>query len=103
MFQTVGRAQVPRPPADCDYVQRKSRSEFRQKAQSSPFSFYGGELRTVKCLGSRLRLDFGINEGGVKGGWKVSVAENGIRVNDQVCPRGVVHIKAISAVTALTT
>lgn len=38
-----------------------------------------------------------------KGGWKVSVAENGIRVNDQVCPRGVVHIKAISAVTALAT
>lgn len=36
-------------------------------------------------------------------GWKVSVAENGIRVNDQVCPRGVVHIKPISTVTALTT
>lgn len=32
-----------------------------------------------------------------------SVAENGIRVNDQVGPRGAVHIKAIPAVTALTT
>lgn len=57
----------------------------------------------LKCLGSRLPLDFGINEGGREGGGEVSVAENGIRVNDQVCPRGVVHIKAISALTALTT
>lgn len=60
-------------------------------------------MNVLRRLGSRLPLDFGINEEGEKGGWKVSVAENGIRVNDQVCPRGVVHIKAISAVTALTT
>lgn len=57
----------------------------------------------LKCLGSRLPLDFGINEGSEIGGVKVSVAENGIRVNDQVCPRGAVHIKAISTVTALAT
>jgi len=41
-------------------------------------------------------------KGEKKGGWKVSFAENGIRVNDQVGPRGVVHIKAISALTTLT-
>lgn len=68
-----------------------------------PFSFQCGEWSVLKCLGSHWPLDFGINEGGEKGGWKVSVAENGIRVNDQVCPRWVVHIKTISAVAALTT
>lgn len=41
-------------------------------------------------------------QGGWKRGRKVPVAENGIRVNDQVSPRGAVHIKAISTVTALT-
>lgn len=60
-------------------------------------------MNVWKHLGSHLPLDFRINGGGEKGGWKVSAAENGIRVNDQVCPRGVVHIKAISAVTALIT
>lgn len=42
----------------------------------------------------------GIKRGGAEG---FSPAENGIRVNDQVVPRGVVHIKAISAATAFTT
>ena len=92
-----------RPQADWDYVRRKRRSGARQKPRSGPFGSRGREWSTANCPGSRLPLDFGINEGGVKGGRKVSVAENGIRVNDQVRPRGVVHIKAISAVTALTT
>lgn len=57
----------------------------------------------LKCHGSRLPLDFRITEGGEEEGWRVSVAENDISVNDQVCPRGVVYIKAISPVTAVTT
>lgn len=41
----------------------------------------------------------GIKREGAEG---FSPAENGIRVNDQVGPTGVVHIKAISTVTAFT-
>lgn len=44
------------------------------------------KVSVLKCLGSRLSLDFRITEGGEEEGWRVSVAENGISVNDQVCP-----------------
>lgn len=74
-----------------------------QKVCCNLFGWQGGGPSALKCPGSRLPLDFGINEGDKKGGVEgFSPAENGIRVNDQVSPRGIVHIKAISTVTAFT-
>lgn len=105
LFKTVIWVKwVSSPRANWDDVQRKRRSKFRQRLDPAPLVSWEGDRVCLNVLGVVCLLILeSMKEQRREGGREVSLAENGIRVNDQVCPRGVVHIKAISAVTALTT
>lgn len=74
-----------------------------------PINFRGRGWVSINALGvlSLLIWESVKGGGGVKGRREdggreegFSMAENGIKLNDQVIPRGVVHITAIPAMTA---